>query len=190
MPFLIPVKYRKKMQTGSFFRALSLRIRQTCSSMSGLPLNALLTYRFQKDKMKRMRGWKSGHRMNDDVFGRERGTALEKRKVTILVDGQTCCFYSDDSDEYISTLAEKANAVIRQTAKDSGTSGKTNAVLSVLALTDMLLQTEQRMRDMAAEKKEAAVREPAEAKRLNSRKTASKAAEENPGQVSVWDLLK
>ncbi len=115
---------------------------------------------------------------------------MEKRKVTIWVDGQSCSFYSDDSEEYLSALAEKANAVMRKTARDSGASGKTNAVFSVLALTDMLLRTEQRMRAMEMEKKETADQKPAEAKRPLPRKTAAKAMEGDPGQVSVWDLLK
>ena len=115
---------------------------------------------------------------------------MEKRKVTVWVGGQPCRFYSDDTEEYLSTLAERANAVLRKTARDSGTSGNTNAVLSVLALTDALLRMEQRMQEIAAEKKEVSIREPAEAKRQIPRKTSSKAAEEDPGQVSVWDLLK
>ena len=98
---------------------------------------------------------------------------MEKRKVTVWLGGQPCRFYSDDSEEYLSTLAERANAV-----------------LSVLALTDALLRMEQRMQEIAAEKKEVSIREPAEAKRQIPRKTSSKAVEEDPGQVSVWDLLK
>ena len=128
--------------------------------------------------------------MNDDVFERERGVALEKRKVTIWVDGQPCSFYSDDSEEYLSALAEKANAVMRRTARDSGASGKTNALFSVLALTDTLLRMEQRIKDLTMEKKEVTGQDPAEAKRPILRKTAAKAAEGDPGQVSVWDLLK
>ena len=140
--------------------------------------------------MKRVRGRESGRRMNDDVIGRERGAALERRKVTVWVDGQPCCFYTDDSEEYIAALAERANAVMRRMAADSGTVGQTKAVFSVLALTDTLLRTEQRMRDLEKKMKEAGERTPAEKKHPMPRKAAAKAPEEDPGQVSVWDLLK
>ena len=114
---------------------------------------------------------------------------MEKRKVTILVGGQPCRFYSDDSEEYLSALAERANAVMRQTAKFSGASNYANAVLSVLSLTDSLMRTEQELRAVAAGKKETAVRQPSEAKRPADRKAAAKALDEGPGQVTVWDLL-
>lgn len=112
---------------------------------------------------------------------------LEKRKVIVLIGGQPCSFYSDDPDEYISALAQRANAAMRQTAKFSGTSPYTNAVLSVLFLADQLLRREQaeaegRDRPEQAEK-------PTRAEQKGGRKPHSKAAAEDAGQVSVWDLL-
>ena len=92
---------------------------------------------------------------------------MEKRRVTISIGGQPCSFYSDDSDEYISALERKTNAVMRQAARYSGSSSCSNAVIAVLLLTDKLLRTEPKA----------------------PRKPVPKAAEEDKGQMSVWDLL-
>ncbi len=108
---------------------------------------------------------------------------MEKRKVTILIGGQPCSFYSDDSDGYLSALAQRANAAMRQTARFSGTSAYANAVLSVLSLTDTLLRTEQKMKEIISEK------EGIEPKTHTPRKAIVKGKEEENGQVSVWDLL-
>ena len=89
---------------------------------------------------------------------------MEKRRVTILVDGQPYSFYSDDSEEYL-------------------TSYYTNAVLSVLVLTDELLRMEQKNRETASEQKAA------EARQMPGRKAPGKGAAEDRGQISVWDLL-
>ena len=102
---------------------------------------------------------------------------MEKRKVIISVGGQKCTIYSDDPDEYIAALAEKANRVVEQF---SGMNAK-----AILFLTDAL---------MRAEKTETLTEEPAEqkpeakdeAKRV--RKNAPKALPES-NQVSMWDLV-
>ena len=68
---------------------------------------------------------------------------------------------------------------MRQTARYSGASVQTNAILSVISLTDAL---------MRAEKEEIKKPEvPAEIKRVV--KKPAQPSEEGKGQVSVWDLL-
>lgn len=101
---------------------------------------------------------------------------MEKRKVTVRIGGQRCSFISDDPDEYISVLEQRADEVMRQTARFSGLSVQTNALLSVLFLTDRLLRTEQ---SKSAEKEHVS-KAPA---RTQIPKAAGKA------QISVWDLL-
>ena len=96
-----------------------------------------------------------------------------------MVDGQICSFYSDDSDAYIAALEKRANEVMKQTAKYSGASSHTNAVLSVIFLTDSLMREENEKTENAAG--------PAES-RKNRKNTASSTAEDK-GQVSVWELL-
>ena len=118
-----------------------------------------------------------------EAYSRERGVSLEKRKVTIWIGGQPCSFYSDDSDEYLSALEQRANAAMRQTARFSGSSAYANAVLSVLSLTDTLFRTEQKMKEIISEK------EGNEPKAHTPRKAIVKGKEEENGQVSVWDLL-
>lgn len=92
---------------------------------------------------------------------------MEKRKVTVSIGGQVCSFYSDDPDEYLAALEQRANAVMKQTAGFSGSSACTNAILAVLLLTDRILRAEQK----------------------GHRKSSPKAAEEDAGQVSIWDLI-
>ena len=102
---------------------------------------------------------------------------MEKREVTVSVGGQRCSFYSDDPDEYIAALAEKANKVVEQF---SGINAK-----AILYLTDAL---------MRAEKKKTPAEEPAEqkpeakAEPKRVRKNVPKALPEN-NQVSMWDLV-
>lgn len=102
---------------------------------------------------------------------------MEKRKVTVTVGGQRCSFYSDDSDEYIAALAEKANKVVE---RFSGMNAK-----AILFLADAL---------MRAEKSETPAEEPAELKSeaktepVRARKNASKGSGNN-NQVSMWDLM-
>ncbi|MBO7662926.1 MAG: hypothetical protein J6U01_06105 [Clostridia bacterium] len=103
---------------------------------------------------------------------------MEKRKVTVLIGGQLCSFYSDDSDEYLLALEQRANAVMRQTAMFSGSSAYTNAILSVLSQTDALMRLEQRK--AAAEKPASPAPRKAPAKEESP---------ENRKQISVWDLL-
>ena len=117
---------------------------------------------------------------------------MEKRRVTLLIGGVPCGLYSDDSDEYLSALERRANAVMRRTARFSGPSASANAILSVLSLTDELLRTEARMREIAArpeaEENESEKR-PAKALAKGSARAAAKAGGRDPGQVSVWDIL-
>ena len=109
---------------------------------------------------------------------------VEKRKVTLSIGGQPCGFYSDDSEAYLTALEHRANAVMKRTARYAGPSAYTNAVLSVLTLTDELRE----MRELS----DAREADPALAGR-NPRKPAEKnppkAPGKDPGQVSVWDIL-
>ena len=122
---------------------------------------------------------------------------MEKRKVTISIGGQLCSFYSDDSDEYISALEQKANAVMKQTAGFSGSSLYRNAVLSVLFLTDELLRAEQGRPQqpepdkLGSDRPEREDRLPAAEQKIrkNITKSAKKEEERDKAQVSVWDLL-
>ena len=97
---------------------------------------------------------------------------MEKRKVTISVNGRPYSFYSDDSDEFISALEQGANAVLRRTAEFSGSSPYTQAVLAVLLLTDQLIRT--------GPKEKETRKRPAK---------AGKAPDPGKVQISVWDLL-
>ena len=72
---------------------------------------------------------------------------------------------------------------MNQTAAFSASSAHTNAVLSVLVLTDELLRMEQKNRETASEQKAA------EARQMPGRKAPGKGAAEDRGQISVWDLL-
>ena len=107
---------------------------------------------------------------------------MEKRKVTISIDGKPCSLYSDDPEEYLSILEQRANAVMRETAGFSG-SAYSNAVLSVITLTDELLRSEQKIQNLTAERKK-------DEFRSNSpRKNSVKDGEKERGQISVWDIL-
>ena len=105
---------------------------------------------------------------------------MEKRRVTVLIGGQPCSFQSDDPDEYLSALEQRANAALKQTAGFSGSSVRMNALLSVLSLTDELLRAEQKIRDLSAEFPKAENR---------VRKNPARPEQKEPGQVSVWDIL-
>lgn len=105
---------------------------------------------------------------------------LEKRKVTIYIGAQPCSFYSDDSEEYLRALEQKANAVMRETARFSGADQGMNAFLSVLFLTDELLRAEQKQPAPAAKAKEPAGR---------AAKNTPRPEEKERGQISVWDIL-
>ena len=107
------------------------------------------------------------------------------RKVTITVGGRPCTFLSDDPEEYVSALEQKANAVMRKTGSFSGSS-YSNAILSVVSLTDELLQTEKKIQELSEE----ANPEPAEKKQAGVRKKSPPKLRESDGQVSVWDVLK
>ena len=99
-----------------------------------------------------------------------------------MIGGQRCSFYSDDSDAYIAALEERANEVMRRTARFSGISARTNAILSVLYLTDALLRTEQDRTETQA---------PRKASNPGKNKALDKASDSafDKEQISVWDLL-
>ncbi len=101
---------------------------------------------------------------------------MEKRKVTVKIGGEHCSFISDDPDEYISVLEQRANEVMKQTAGFSGLSVRKNALLSLLFQTDRLLRLEQ---SIHVEK------EPASRNAVRKQNPKS----EGRDQVSVWDLL-
>ena len=113
---------------------------------------------------------------------------MEKRKVTVNISGQPCSFYSDDSDDYISTLARRANAVMRETAPFSGYSAQNNAIFSVVYLMDALMRAEKGAAEEAAGGKPEGKAE-ARAEVRRNRKTAEKASAEEKGQISMWELL-
>ena len=96
--------------------------------------------------------------------------------MTVRIGGLPCSFLSDDSEEYLSALEQRANAVMKQTAPFAGPSARGNAILSVLFLTDVLLRKEQGEEPQAGEKAAA-------------RKATAKAPIRDRDQVSVWDLL-
>ncbi len=104
---------------------------------------------------------------------------MEKRKVTVMIGGQSCSFYSDDPDEYITALAQRANAVMRDTSRFSEGSSYANAILSVVSLTDALMRAEREAVETAKE------RQP-EAKR--SKRNPEKASSGDIDQVSIWDI--
>ena len=103
---------------------------------------------------------------------------MEKRKVIVTIGGQRCSIYSDDPDEYISALEEKANTVVE---RFSGMNART-----ILFLTDALMRAE-KAETPAEEPEERKAEADAEPKR--ARKNASKVSPEN-NQVSMWDLMK
>ena len=129
---------------------------------------------------------------------------MQKRRVTISIGGVPCAFYSDDSAEYLGTLAQRANAAMRETAEFSGQSAYRNAVLSVLSVTDELLRTEQRVRELQdaeyrnagdggdsssvlADRKNRPPVCRSAAGRRGSAKEEPK--ERDRGQISIWDIL-
>ena len=116
---------------------------------------------------------------------RKRGVRLEKRSVTISIGGKLYRFLSDDSEEYILALERRVNEAMKQTAPFSGMSSHTNAVLTALLLADELLRTE---RNAAA----ASMPRPPEVRNRQpaavSRKNTVKAAGQDNGQISIWDL--
>ena len=102
---------------------------------------------------------------------------MEKREVIVSVGGQKCIIYSDDTDEYIAALTERANRVVE---RFSGMNAK-----AILFLTDDLMRKEktETPAEGPAEQKHEAKAEPKRA-----RKNVSKVSSEN-NQVSMWDLV-
>ena len=109
---------------------------------------------------------------------------MEKRKVTIRIDGQAYSLYSDDSDDYLSALEQRADAVMKETAGLTGAVGYKNAVLSVLNLTDELMRAEEKIRMLGKGQQ----RVP-ENRSSAAPKRAAPEASKDREQVSVWDLL-
>ena len=112
---------------------------------------------------------------------------MEKREVTVSVGGQRCSFYSDDPDEYIAALEQRANAAMKQTEAFSGSSSHTNAVLAVLYLTDQLMRAEQdgSGKSVPKDTEKGTVKETVK----NTVKSTTKNTEKDRGQVSMWELL-
>ena len=108
---------------------------------------------------------------------------MEKRSVTMVIGGQPCRFVSDDSEEYLSALEQRANETLRRTEACSGASGWSHAMLSVLSLTDELLRAEERIQALSAPRKPEGSRE------LPARKAPGRDGDGERGQISVWDLL-
>ena len=102
---------------------------------------------------------------------------MEKRKVIVSVGGQQCSIYTDDPDEYIAALAERANGVVE---RFSGMNAR-----AILFLTDALMRAEKAETppEKPAERKAEAKAEP---KRAG--KNTPKVSPEN-NQVSMWDLV-
>ena len=118
--------------------------------------------------------------------GPERGAGLEKRRVTISIGGQAFGLYSDDSDAYIDTLEQRANAVLKRTAGSGEVLSLTNAMLSVIALTDELLRTERKNQQPTGERKAAGS---SPSVRRDPAKDSTQTPEKDRRQISVWDLL-
>lgn len=110
---------------------------------------------------------------------------MEKRRVTVLIGGKPYSFYSDDPDEYISALEKRTNDALRQAGRLSGLWDASGAVLAVILQTDRLMRTEQEG-PKATEKQE---EPPKRTEAKGARKSGPKAAEEDRGQISVWDLI-
>ena len=103
---------------------------------------------------------------------------MEKRKVSIVINGQPCSFYSDDTDEYIKALENKANEAIKQTAG--------NTVYAMIALTDQLMRMEQAKQAEPV----TAVRPSKEDDKPEKPKKARKNMEKtDDSQMSMWDLI-
>ena len=106
---------------------------------------------------------------------------MEKRKVSISVGGQSCVLNSDDSDEYLARLERRANEALKRTAGVAGASAHTNAICAVIALTDELMRTEQKIRRWTTERKTA--------RNDPDKKQPAGEPAQNWGQISVWDVL-
>lgn len=104
---------------------------------------------------------------------------MEKRRVTVTIGGQRCSFLSDDSDTYIAALEKKANEVMRQTAPFSGFSPLTNAVLSVVFLTDELMRENKGKTEKPEDRDEP----------RQARKGIVRVSQQEKGQVSIWELM-
>lgn len=113
---------------------------------------------------------------------------MEKRRVTITIGGQPYSFYSDDPEEYIKTLEQRANAAMKQTER-FGASAYAGAVFSVISLTDQLLRTEQAVITRETERPEEPPKTEEAEKPVKKEPNRKKAAGGTKGQVSVWDLL-
>ncbi len=103
---------------------------------------------------------------------------MEKRKVTIAIDGRPYSFYSDDSYEYIAALEQRANAAVKKTAG--------NTVHTVIFLTDQLMRTEalSQTSPLQSITEQDQPRNPEQ-----QRRKSAKPVEKDDGQLSVWELL-
>lgn len=117
---------------------------------------------------------------DDGPLGK-RGMILEKRKVTIRIDNRPYTFYSNDPDEYIADLERRANLIMKETGPYAGPSSYSNAMLSVISLTDELLRKEAEAPAGAAEG--------APPRKTPGKKKKAAADRADDGQISVWDVL-
>ncbi len=99
---------------------------------------------------------------------------MNKRRVTVTIQGRPYTFYSDDTDEYIAELQRRANEALRETRE---LSGRSSPVLTVLLLTDQLM----RMETTKPEQPKMGKKEPGQKKEPK--------AKPGNGQVSMWDLI-
>jgi len=114
---------------------------------------------------------------------------MEKRKVTIFINGRPCTLYSDDSDEYIRALESRADEALMQTAG--------NAVHAVISLTDQLMRMEQAApAEQAKQPQDGRLREqpqraemPDKPEKPPMAAPKKKPAKTDEGQVSIWELI-
>ena len=68
---------------------------------------------------------------------------MERRKTAVLIGGKIYSFYTDDPEEYIETLEQRANEALREGERAAGGSSG-GAVLAIISLTDRLMRMEEK----------------------------------------------
>ena len=110
---------------------------------------------------------------------------MEKRRITVSIEGRPYRFDSDDSDEYIAALEKRTSDALKQAKRLSGSSDDSGAVLAVILLTDQLMRAEQQ----AFQSQERQASSPKQTEPKVNRKNGSRSPEKDKDQISVWDLL-
>lgn len=100
---------------------------------------------------------------------------MERRKTAVLIGGKIYSFYTDDPEEYIETLEQRANEALREGERAAGGSSG-GAVLAIISLTDRLMRMEEKHPEKTDKPKNAAPRK---------KDTQTEAQ----GQMTVWDVL-